>query len=140
MLWECALRIDQFNALSRVFFREEAVYGNLCVVRVCVVGFTVSEDKLECFADRVDILWAVMAHGLEVEVLKYVQGLLHHRCLGPSIVAQDLISLERARDRFIEDTRVVGEVIHGENSSNTCGGIDDSLGDRARVKHFLGSL
>ena len=60
-----------------------------------------------------DVFGAVVAHGLQVEVLQKVQSLLEHRALGPGVMSEDLVALEGRGDRLSELALVVGQVFHG---------------------------
>ena len=55
-----------------------------------------------------NVLWAVVAHGLKVEVLQDIQGLLEHGGLCPGIVAQNFVTLEGAANRLTKYAFVVG--------------------------------
>ncbi len=129
------LPVDQLGAFARVGLGEQALdrLGGR-EVRIAVVEVAVGVREVHRLVQRVDVAGAVVAEGLDVELLEDVQRLEHDRALHPVRQLVDLDPLVVGADRLLDVDLPAVQILHRDQPALLPGAAHELLGDVAAIE------
>ena len=130
--------VDLRRTLPGIAGGQQALGRHVDEVGVGVVGVAVRVGQLHRLDHGVDVVGAVVAHRLQVELLEDVQRLQQHRALAVEAVLVDGVAAVLGGRRLLDAGVELGEVVELERGAVLLQEGDHLLGDVALVEAVAG--
>src|SRR3977135_1786031 len=103
--------IDELSALLRISFRQQTFGRGFDEGRITVVAVAVRIGELERLDHGMDVVGAVMLHGVQIELLQYIERFEQDRSLAAKPMLVNLITAVSRHARLLDPGKEFREII-----------------------------